>query len=227
MPLRVAAVRRLVEGLAGGQNSNPERLLEVHRAVHHLAGIVSLAGLSATAHLTGALEAMIKELHAKPQMASASPLRTILDALKTLDSLATRGVRPLDEGISSPLILVADDDTNSREATCAALEQAHLRALAVGDPQLALTLARDNRFDLLLTDVGMPVMNGFELCKKVQATAMNADTPVIFVAALNEFEAQAGPVLRSSLNFIAKPILPAELAVKALTFLLREAAQAA
>jgi CheY-like chemotaxis protein len=70
----------------------------------------------------------------------------------------------------------------------------------------------------------MPELNGFELCKKFHATPMNADTPVIFAAPLDEFEAQAGPASRSSLNFIAKPILPPELAVKALTELLRESA---
>ncbi|HEX4263359.1 MAG TPA: response regulator [Verrucomicrobiae bacterium] len=223
MPVRVAAVRRLVEGLAG-DHSNAERLLALHRAVHQLASIVSLAGFSATAHLTGALDAMIKELHSKPQMMSPSSLRTIVDALRILDSLSTRSAPQLGDGIPSPLILVVDDDEASRKSTCAALEQAHLRALAVGEPQLALNLAADNRFNLLLTDVGMPDMNGFELCKKFHATSTNADTPVIFVASLNEFEVQAGPASRSSLNFIAKPILAPELAVKALTDLLRESA---
>jgi CheY-like chemotaxis protein len=221
MPVRVAAVRRLVEGLVG-DHSNPERLLALHRAVHQLAGIVSLAGFGGTAHLAGALDAMIKELHSKPQTMSPSSLRTILDALRILDS--SRAAPQLGDVIPSPLILVVDDDGDSRKSTCAALEQAHLRALAVGDPQLALNLAADNRFNLLLTDVGMPDMNGFELCKKFHATSTNAETPAIFVAPLDEFEAQAGPASRSSLNFIAKPILAPELAVKVLTDLLRETA---
>jgi CheY-like chemotaxis protein len=225
MPVRVAAVRRLVEGLAG-DHLNPERLLAMHRAVHQLAGIVSLAGPSGTAHLAGALDAMTKELHSNPQTMSLSSLRTIVEALRILDSLSTRRAPHLNDGVPSSLILVVDDDAGSREATCAALEQAHLRALAVGDPQLALKLARDNRFNLLLTDVGMPEMNGLEFSKKFHATPLNAYTTAIFVADLDEFEAHAGPVSRTSLNFISKPILAPELAVKALTELLRESASA-
>jgi CheY-like chemotaxis protein len=225
MPVRVAAVRRLVEGFAG-DHSNPERLLAMHRAVHQLAGIISLAGLNGTAHLAGALDAMIKELYSKPQTISPSTLRTTIEALRILDSLSARGTPQLNDGIPSPLILVVDDDAASRETTCAALGQAHLRALSVSSPQFALKLALDNRFNLLLTDVGMQEMNGFALCKQFHALPANADTPVIFVAALNEFEAQAGPASRTSLNFIAKPILPPELAVRALTELLRESATA-
>jgi CheY-like chemotaxis protein len=196
----------------------------MQRAVHQLTGIVSLAGLNGTAHLAGALDAMMKELHSQPQTMTSSSLRTIVESLRILDSLSSRGTFHLDNGIPSPLILVVDDDPVSRGEACAALEQAHLRALAVGDPQLALKLATDNQFNLLLADVGMPEMNGFELVKKFHATSMNADTPVIFVAALDEFEAQAGPASRSSLNFIPKPILPPELAVRALTELLRDSA---
>ena len=225
MPVRVAAVRRLMEGLAG-DHSNPERLLALHKAVHQLAGIISLAGLGGTAHLVGALDAMIKELHSNPQTIGPSSLRTIAEALRILDSLSTRRIPQLNDAIPPSLILVVDDDAASRQATCAALEQTHLRALAVDDPQLALKLAMENRFNLLLTDVEMPEMNGFELCKKFRATPKNADTPVIFVDALDEFEAQAGPVSRTSLNFISKPILPPELAVRALTELLRESANA-
>jgi CheY-like chemotaxis protein len=118
---------------------------------------------------------------------------------------------------------VVDDEEISRETTCQALEQARLRALSVEDPLLALKLAKDNRFDLLLTDIQMPQMNGFALCEQFQATETNAKTPVIFVTSQSEFEAQVRLGANSSRDFIAKPILLVELAVKALTHLLRVA----
>jgi CheY-like chemotaxis protein len=225
MPDRVGALRVLIEGLAVEKTAAPERLLEVHRAVHQLAGFVSLAGFNALAQLACALEALIKELHARPQKVTASSLRTTVNAADMLGILAARPAEQLEAGVSPSLILVVDDDEISRETTCTALEQAHLRALSVGDPQTALNLVRDNRFDLLLLDIQMPEMNGFELWEKIRATATNAKTPVIFVTALSDFEAQVRSSPRA--DFIAKPIMLVELAVKALTGLLKNTARAA
>jgi CheY-like chemotaxis protein len=227
MPQRVAALRVLIETLAAEKAPTPQRLLEVHRAVHQLAGMVSLAGFAVMAQLACALEALIKELHAKPQKANSSSLRTAVEAVETLGLLTARAGQHLDEGISSPLILVVDDDLISRETTCAALEQARLRAVAVDEPHIALRLTKDNRFDLVLTDIQMPDMNGFELCEKIHATATNAKTPVIFVTGLNDFEEQVRSSSKSNLDFIAKPIMLVELAVKALTLVLKHSTKPA
>lgn len=221
MPQRFTALRSMVESLLNEQPARPERLLEIHRAVHQWAGMVSLAGFSTMAQLACALESLLKELYAKPERVNASSLRTIFEAVETLGSLSLRSSQQLEEGAPSPLILVVDDEEISRQTTCAALEQARLRALSVDDPLLALKLAQDNRFDLLLTDIQMPQMNGFELCEKFQATAANATTPVIFVTAQSEFEAQVRRGAGSNKDFIAKPILLVELAVKAMTHLIK------
>jgi two-component system OmpR family response regulator len=224
MPQRVAALRVLIGTLAAEKPPAPERLLEVHRAVHQLAGFVSLAGFSVMAQLACALEALVKELHSKPQKANPSSFRTALEAVEMLGVIAERESKPMETALSSPLILVVDDDAISRETACTALEQAHLRALSVEDPHIALKLAQDNRFDLLLMDIQMPEMNGLELCEKIRATVTNAKTPVIFITALNNFEAHARSAPGS--DFIAKPVMLVELAVKALTRVLKNSLRA-
>ena len=223
MPRRVAALRVLIERLVAEKTLTSERTLELHRAVHQLAGFVSLAGFSAMAQLACALESLIKELHSKPQKANASSFRTAIEAVEMLGVLATQPLEKLEEGISSSLILVVDDDSISRETSCAALEQAHLRALAVDDSRIGWKLAQDNRFDLLLLDIQMPEMTGIELFEKIRATSQNAKTPVIFVTGLNDFESQLRSAPGNATDFIAKPIALVELAVKALTSLLRNA----
>ena len=223
MPQRIEKLRTLLEPLAGEKTPNRERLLEIHRAVHQLASIVSLAGLSAVAQLACALEMMIKELHAKPERVNPSIRRTALEAVEMLGWLASPAGQKLEEGISSPLILVVDDDPVSREITCTALEQARLRALSVGDPYVALSLARDNRFDLILTDIQMPEMNGLELSEQIHRTVINARTPMIFVTSLSDFEWQVRSAPDKGMDFIAKPILLVELGVKALTALIKAA----
>lgn len=226
MPQRVATIRGLIDGLTKEGPPTSVHLLEIHRAVHQLAGFVSLAGFATMAQLACTLEALIKELHAKPQKVNASTLRTMVEAAETLGLLSVRSAQQLEESSASPLILVVDDDVISRETTCAALEQARLRALAVDDPKLALKLSRDNRFDLLLTDIQMPEMNGFELCEKIRATAANVKTPVIFITGQSDFESQVRSASRSDVDFIAKPIMLVELAVKALTHLVRDTSHA-
>jgi CheY-like chemotaxis protein len=88
---------------------------------------------------------------------------------------------------------------------------------------MALKLAKENRFDLILTDIQMPEMNGIELCELICSQSVNARTPVIFVTSLNDFASQCSPP-GAATDFIAKPILLVELAVKALTCLLKAAA---
>jgi DNA-binding response OmpR family regulator len=67
----------------------------------------------------------------------------------------------------------------------------------------------------------MPGLSGFDVCKNLHATAANPDTPVVFVTSLNDFETRARSTLSGGIDFIAKPVLLIELAVKSLTLLLR------
>jgi len=100
-----------------------------------------------------------------------------------------------------------------------------LRAISLDDPALALKLLEENRFDLILLDVQMPGLNGFELCAQLHDTRANATTPVIFLTALNDFETRTRSTLSGGIDFIGKPVMLVELAVKALTHVLRAQCQ--
>lgn len=67
----------------------------------------------------------------------------------------------------------------------------------------------------------MPGMDGYELCKKIRATPLNAETPVIFVTGLTDFMAKAKSSLSGGSDLIGKPFLSTELAVKALSYLVK------
>jgi CheY-like chemotaxis protein len=123
------------------------------------------------------------------------------------------------------MILVLDDDVISRQVVCTSLERASLRALSFEDPLLALRVMEHNRFDLVFLDVDMPRMSGLDVCQKLRATPANAHTPVVFVTALNDFETRDRSESIGATDFIAKPIVPVELAVKAVLHLLRGRAE--
>jgi CheY-like chemotaxis protein len=89
------------------------------------------------------------------------------------------------------------------------------------DPASALQMLKEKHCDLVLLDIEMPGMDGFELCKRMRALPGYQRTPVIYVTAHSDFEYRAKSVLSGGNDLIAKPVFPIELAVKAVTHLLK------
>jgi DNA-binding response OmpR family regulator len=196
-------------------------LQEMYRLVHPLTGTAALAGLSVFAQVGDAFEALLKEMCDKTQTINVSTLRTAAAAVDFLRWLLKRGVLAAPTEPSGANILVVDDDAISRRAVTYALEKARLKSLAVDHPETALDLLLQRQFDLVILDVNMPGMNGFELCAKLRALSKYEKVPVIFVTALNDFESRAHSTISGGNDFIAKPFLFVELAVKALIHVLR------
>jgi two-component system copper resistance phosphate regulon response regulator CusR len=67
----------------------------------------------------------------------------------------------------------------------------------------------------------MPGMNGYELCAKLRKLANHKKTPVVFVTSLTDFESRTHSTMSGGNDFIAKPFLFIELAVRALVYVLR------
>jgi CheY-like chemotaxis protein len=196
-------------------------LLELYLAIRSLAGGAGRTGFTLIAQMASAVEELLNEMRAKPKRVNRSTLRTVARAVDFLEVLLEHADRSRDPISASPLILVLDDDSISRETICTALEKVDLRAVSVGDSGVALKLMEENRFDLIFLDVDMPGLNGYEVCQKLRATAVNAKTPVVFVTALTDFETRAQSALSGGTDVIAKPIVLVELAVTAMIHLLR------
>jgi twitching motility two-component system response regulator PilG len=74
---------------------------------------------------------------------------------------------------------------------------------------------------LILLDISMPQLDGFQLCSELRKLPAHEKTPVIFVTCHSDFESRSRGILSGGNDLIAKPILAVELAVKAVTHLLR------
>jgi len=122
---------------------------------------------------------------------------------------------------SIPNVLVVDDDAVSNRLVIAALHNAQMHARSAEDPMTALQLLVQNRYDLILLDVELPEVRGFELCKKLRTLPNYLTTPVIYVTLHDDFESRAQSVLSGGDDLISKPVLPLELAVKVVMHLLR------
>ncbi|MEO5339634.1 MAG: response regulator [Magnetococcus sp. MYC-9] len=116
---------------------------------------------------------------------------------------------PLDR----PKILVVDDEIGNT-----VLLQEWLRAeyqvLVAHSGEVTLELARQELPDLILLDVRMPTMDGFEVCKLLKADPDTAQIPVIFVTATRRIEDEVYGLELGAVDFLNKPITPPTLLVR-------------
>jgi len=136
--------------------------------------------------------------------------------------LVDRVANSQDQIATSPKILVVDDEVISREIVCSALGKAGLHAKSLDDPLASQRLLEQEHFDLIFLDIEMPGQTGLELCLKIRGMESNCATPIVFVTSHSDFGSRAQSTLSGGNDFIAKPFLLVELAVKALTWLFKE-----
>ncbi len=108
---------------------------------------------------------------------------------------------------TKPLILAVDDEA-SNLALLRQILQDHYRLLFAKDGARALDLARQERPDLILLDVMMPGMSGYEVCAALKAHPGTAAIPVIFVTALTDTDDELEGFEAGAVDYITKPVSP-------------------
>jgi DNA-binding response OmpR family regulator len=83
-------------------------------------------------------------------------------------------------------ILIVEDEEPVRELLAEVVEEAGYRALRAIHGRHALDLVDQERPDLVIADVMMPVLNGVELCRRLKAAAGTSSIPVILISAAGE-----------------------------------------
>ncbi len=197
-------------------------LLEMYQQARWLAGAAAIAGFRKVAQLASALEALFFQLHGKPASITPSAIRTGGQSVDLLERLCDPATDPDSKISISPAILVVDDEVISRETICSAIERTGFATVSLDDPMKAEELLKQTRFDLIFLDIEMPGQSGLDLCASIRTMATNRATPVVFITGHSDFDSWAQSSLRGGNDFIAKPFLPCELAVKALTWLFQE-----
>ena len=118
-----------------------------------------------------------------------------------------------------PLILVVDDDQQNLELVQAYLEDIECETVAAHDGIEALERVAKDKPDLILLDVMMPKMSGFEVCRRLKLDSATANIPVIMVTALNEFGDIERGIDSGTDDFVSKPINKLELLTRIRTML--------
>lgn len=105
-------------------------------------------------------------------------------------------------------ILIAEDEPDIRELITLTLQFSGYEVVSVKNGAEAVTTAQTNNFDLILMDVRMPQMTGYEACRILRTIDATKDIPIIFLSAKGqESEVQAGLEAGAD-QYILKPFAP-------------------
>lgn len=106
-----------------------------------------------------------------------------------------------------PVILIVDDDPAIIQIMAAALQPDYEICFARNGED-ALRVARQTMPVLILLDVMMPGLDGYEVCRRLKRDAVLADVPVIFTTALNAAEDELRGLSVGAIDYVTKPIQP-------------------
>jgi putative two-component system response regulator len=108
-------------------------------------------------------------------------------------------------------ILVADDQAANRELLEALLVAEAYQVISVSDGEEALSALAKYQIDLLLLDVMMPRLNGFEVCERIKANPETDLIPAILVTSLADKEDRIRGIKAGADDFLTRPVDRAEL----------------
>jgi PAS domain S-box-containing protein len=205
---------KLREHLAAG------RLDEALRLVHSLKGTAATLEARDLAAAALAMEPALRT----GQTAELGPLMDTME--KALD-IAIAAVSVLDRRGSTPKaarpvatspgkrprILVVDDELSNFDLLNQIFLSDHYDVLWADEGTKALEMVRRERPDLVLLDVMMPGMDGYEVCRRLSADPLTRGIPVIFLTCIGDQASEAKGVGLGAVDYITKPINAA--AVKA------------
>ncbi len=115
----------------------------------------------------------------------------------------------------NPLILIVDDITRNLQVLGSFLREAHYDVSAATSGKQAIEIAADVSPDLILLDIMMPDMDGFETCRRLKADERTKDIPVVFLTAKTAEEDIVQGFELGAVDYITKPFQRRELLERA------------
>lgn len=126
---------------------------------------------------------------------------------------------PTSKASLAATILVVDDIAANRNVLGETLEKENYEVLLAPDGETALKVALKARPELILLDVMMPGLDGFETCRRLKADAATKSIPVIFISAQNETKAMVTGFQAGGVDYITKPFQAEEVLIRVHTHL--------
>jgi CheY-like chemotaxis protein len=224
-PEVLGSIRLTLKDLAGAQENESRRKILLDMLHDHVASMHDRADcweLRPVWQLSSALKLLIKRIADKPKDITPSAIRTIGSACDLLHDLCVPGIRPNLAMEPPPRILAVDDEILCLRALAFALQKANMSPDVAQDGKRAVELATQKPYDVIFLDINMPEMDGLAACANIRQTALNEDTPIVFVTVLSDFAMRARTIAIGGTDFMAKPFFVFEMGLKSMTLLMRK-----
>lgn len=121
--------------------------------------------------------------------------------------------------VAGATILVVDDNPTNLGVLVDYFKEFGMRILTARDGEVALTRAQATLPDLILLDVMMPGINGFEVCERLKTYPATHDIPVIFMTALSSLDDKVRGFEAGAVDYVTKPVQQAEVMARVSTHL--------
>jgi len=111
-------------------------------------------------------------------------------------------------------ILILDDMPKNIQMAMNMLKNEGYHMFYAKDGNMALKLTKEKEFDLILLDIMMPEINGFEVCQRLKADKTTADIPIIFLSGKDSIDDIQKAYKVGGIDYIIKPFMDIELKTK-------------
>ncbi len=155
--------------------------------------------------------------------APAAPPAPLLAPAGAADVIGLQ--QPLAERIKKSTVLIVDDVPTNIEILAGALKDEYAIKVAISGRK-AIEIADSFQIDLILLDIMMPVMDGFETCRQLKANPKTAGIPIIFLSAKDAVDDVVGGLRLGAVDYVSKPADPTILKARIATHLTLAAATA-
>lgn len=220
-PLDLQQAKSISQSLLGAKNRMVRQslLTELYQCFQSFTENTPGTYAKFIATLGETLTAFVTQLCPDPTTSSPTTFRTLLQAVNALDVLLKQPSST--QSTVDPVFntLAVDDESEILEMVQDSLRIARLRSDGAETASKALQLAEKHRYDLIVLDIMMPDIDGFELCKKFRISRGYEQTPIIFLTGSDQFDSRIRSASSGGTDFISKPFLAKELALKALVHL--------
>ncbi len=112
------------------------------------------------------------------------------------------------------MVLVVDDERPNRELLARLLTRRGYTVESVGDGEAALAAVEERRPDVVLLDVQLPGIDGFEVCRQVKQRAATRLTPIVLVTGLHDRQSKMRGIEAGADDFLSKPFDEEELTAR-------------
>ena len=111
----------------------------------------------------------------------------------------------------SSLVLIVDDSPTEQHVFRTALEKQGYDTVVANDGEAAILAAEQSHPDVIVMDVVMPGMNGFQATRKLSKNPATADIPVVIVSAKGQETDKIWGMRQGAAQYLVKPVTPAEI----------------